>query len=205
MLIEVCAVWTMVRAWYSTRAIRGEEGSVVEKVILTAIFAALAIAVGAIIVREDHGQGELAESQLKARPAWSRADVSHPPKGRVERDERGSVAEAVIVIPVAMLILLMAVQACLWARASTIVHVAAARGDEAACIESGTESAGIQRATSILAGGTTVSNPSVTAAAVDPGEIAVRVQGTAISIVPWLRLNVSAEQVGTKQVFRVYR
>jgi hypothetical protein len=29
---------------------RGEEGSVVEKVILTAVFAALAIAVGAIIV-----------------------------------------------------------------------------------------------------------------------------------------------------------
>jgi hypothetical protein len=39
-------VWMKIR-WTATR---GEEGSVVEKVILTAIFAALAIAVGAIIV-----------------------------------------------------------------------------------------------------------------------------------------------------------
>ena len=40
-------------AYISTRwvlAVRDEEGSVVEKVILTAVFAALAIAVGAIIV-----------------------------------------------------------------------------------------------------------------------------------------------------------
>ncbi|MGD0638513.1 MAG: hypothetical protein ABSA72_10795 [Nitrososphaerales archaeon] len=50
MLMEVRVAWTIIRAWCSSRAIRGDEGSVVEKVILTAIFAALAIAVGAIIV-----------------------------------------------------------------------------------------------------------------------------------------------------------
>jgi hypothetical protein len=48
-IVQVRALW----AYVAERAMltrRGEEGSVVEKVILTAVFAALAIAVGAIIV-----------------------------------------------------------------------------------------------------------------------------------------------------------
>jgi hypothetical protein len=48
-------VWCYFRALTESSALfdrveRGEDGSVVEKVILTAIFAALAIAIGAIIV-----------------------------------------------------------------------------------------------------------------------------------------------------------
>ena len=49
MIVQVRVLW----AYATTRwtwVSRGEEGSVVEKVILTAVFAALAIAVGAIIV-----------------------------------------------------------------------------------------------------------------------------------------------------------
>jgi hypothetical protein len=49
MSIHVRALWAYVSARW-TLAGRGEQGSVVEKVILTAVFAALAIAVGAIIV-----------------------------------------------------------------------------------------------------------------------------------------------------------
>jgi hypothetical protein len=49
MVVQVRVLWAYVSARW-TLAHRGEEGSVVEKVILTAIFAALAIAVGAIIV-----------------------------------------------------------------------------------------------------------------------------------------------------------
>ena len=49
MIIMVQAAWAYLRA-LATDMSRGEEGSVVEKVILTAIFAALAIAIGAIIV-----------------------------------------------------------------------------------------------------------------------------------------------------------
>ena len=49
MVVQVRALWAYLSATIlATR--RGEEGSVVEKVILTAVFAALAIAVGAIIV-----------------------------------------------------------------------------------------------------------------------------------------------------------
>ncbi len=43
------ALWTFVSVRWAS-ANRDEQGSVVEKVILTAVFAALAIAVGAIIV-----------------------------------------------------------------------------------------------------------------------------------------------------------
>jgi len=55
MLSEVQALWWFMRivverAAFSGRLERNEEGSAVEKVILTAIFAALAITIGAIIV-----------------------------------------------------------------------------------------------------------------------------------------------------------
>jgi hypothetical protein len=50
MLTELLVLFTMLRTQLGARIVRNEEGSVVEKVILTAIFAALAIAVGAIIV-----------------------------------------------------------------------------------------------------------------------------------------------------------
>jgi hypothetical protein len=50
MLNQIVAVWTYLRARAGVSEAWDEAGSVVEKVILTAIFAALAIAVGAIIV-----------------------------------------------------------------------------------------------------------------------------------------------------------
>jgi len=49
-IVQFELMWAFVAARVRFLANRGEEGSVVEKVILTAIFAALAIAVGAIIV-----------------------------------------------------------------------------------------------------------------------------------------------------------
>ena len=49
MAAQIRALWIFAsNRWAQVN--RGEEGSVVEKVILTAVFAALAIAVGAIIV-----------------------------------------------------------------------------------------------------------------------------------------------------------
>ncbi|MHB8437989.1 MAG: hypothetical protein ACYDD4_02345 [Acidimicrobiales bacterium] len=50
MLLYMQAMVITARTFVGARTSRGEEGSVVEKVILTAVFAALAIAVGAIIV-----------------------------------------------------------------------------------------------------------------------------------------------------------
>jgi hypothetical protein len=48
--MNVALVWAYARARVRTSRAFDEEGSVVEKVILTAIFAALAISIGAIIV-----------------------------------------------------------------------------------------------------------------------------------------------------------
>ena len=50
MFANIVAVWSIVRGHVAARVRRDDAGSVVEKVILTAVFAALAIAVGAIIV-----------------------------------------------------------------------------------------------------------------------------------------------------------
>ena len=47
--VQIRSLWIFATSRWAS-ADRGEEGSVVEKVILTAIFAALAITVGAIIV-----------------------------------------------------------------------------------------------------------------------------------------------------------
>jgi hypothetical protein len=48
--VQITALWTYLKSKAQARGSWDEAGSAVEKVILTAIFAALAIAVGAIIV-----------------------------------------------------------------------------------------------------------------------------------------------------------
>jgi hypothetical protein len=50
MTTQIVVIWTYLRARAGVSGGFDEAGTVVEKVILTAIFAALAIAVGAIIV-----------------------------------------------------------------------------------------------------------------------------------------------------------
>ena len=47
---HVLIIWTYLRVRVELRGGRGDSGSVVETVVITAIFAALAIAIGAIIV-----------------------------------------------------------------------------------------------------------------------------------------------------------
>jgi len=49
-ITQIALLWTYARTRVENSGGWNEQGSVVEKVILTAIFAALAIAVGAIIV-----------------------------------------------------------------------------------------------------------------------------------------------------------
>ncbi len=50
MILQMQALWMCLRARYVDPRMRDQEGSVVETVIITAVFAALAIAVGIIIV-----------------------------------------------------------------------------------------------------------------------------------------------------------
>ena len=119
--------------------------------------------------------------------------------------QRGSVAlEAVIVIPVAMVLVLFAVQACLWAHAAALVQSAAAEGDQVACALGGSPGAGVDRAQAFLAAtaAAVVAGPTVTSSEPAAGEVQIDVRGTAEGILPWLHLSVTASRRGTVQEFR---
>ncbi len=123
----------------------------------------------------------------------------------VRSDQAGSAAlEMVVVLPVAMLLVLVAVQACLWAHAQALVQAAAAEGDQAACGLHSSPAAGLARANAFLAvaGPSSVTAPVVQVTEPAVGEVQVRVDATAESVVPWLRLRVSAVRLGTVQLFR---
>jgi hypothetical protein len=119
--------------------------------------------------------------------------------------EEGSVVEAAIAIPAAMLVILVSVQACLWAHASTLVQAAATQGDQVACVIGGSLPAGIEEARTTLAetASHVVVSPSVQASLLPGDKVQVRITGTAESIVPWFHLPVSAVSIGSKQEFRV--
>jgi len=103
-----------------------------------------------------------------------------------------------------MLVLFFAVQACLWAHAATLVQGAAGSGEQAAIVVGGTPSAGEHEAQAVLTATASevVKNPSVIVRALPGDVIEVQVTGTAESIIPWLRLPVSATRVGVRQEFR---
>ena len=66
-------------------------------------------------------------------------------------DERGSATvEAVLIIPIAMVVLLMAVQFALWSHASQVVHTAASEGDASARSYGGGVQQGEARAHEVL-------------------------------------------------------
>jgi TadE-like protein len=132
------------------------------------------------------------------------ADAVATRRGRLVGED-GSVVEAAIAIPAAMLVILLAVQVCLWAYASTLVQAAATRADEAACVEGGSLQAGIEEARLSLAqtASQIVTGPSVQASLMPGDEVQVRVTGMTESIVPGIRLPVSAVRVGARQEFRV--
>ena len=115
--------------------------------------------------------------------------------------------EAAIAIPAAMLVILLSVQVCLWAHASTLVQAAATRGDQAACVEGGSLAAGIAEA---QVGPLHDSQPGCdeslrTGSPMPDDEVQIRVTGVTESIVPGIHLPVSAVRVGTRQEFRVDR
>lgn len=121
------------------------------------------------------------------------------------RGESGAtVLEAVVVIPVAMLVLLVAVQACLWAHANAIVQAAAADGLQHATDLGGSPSAGAERAHQVLdaTGSSVVADPSVESQVVDGSQVELTVTGTAESIIPWLHLHVAAVRRAPIQEFR---
>jgi Flp pilus assembly protein TadG len=111
--------------------------------------------------------------------------------------------EAVIVIPVVMVLLLVAVQFALWMHASQVAQLAASEGDRAARSVSGGPSAGVATAQSVLTGpGSDVSSSNVTTSVLAGDAEWLQVSGRATSVFPGLSFPVSASAVGPIQEFR---
>jgi len=126
---------------------------------------------------------------------------AHPDATPIE--EGSTVVEAVLVVPVVMVILLVAVQFVLWMHASQVVHLAASEGDRSARSLGGGPAAGIATARQIVTGpGSDVLAPSISSAVL-PGDAQLfRVSGSAVSVLPGLSFAVSASAVGPIQQFR---
>jgi Flp pilus assembly protein TadG len=111
--------------------------------------------------------------------------------------------EAVLVIPVLMLILLAIIQFVLWAHAAQVVQSAAAEGDRSARSLGSSPAAGVARAQSIVdAPGSDISASRVAESESAGAFVQIAVTGHAVSILPGLSLPVSAAQIGPMQEFR---
>jgi Flp pilus assembly protein TadG len=120
-------------------------------------------------------------------------------------DSGSSLVEAVLVVPVLMLILLAVIQFVLWAHAAQVAQLAASEGDRTArSFGGGGATAGIARAQSVLQGpGSDLATSSAAIDMLAGDRMRIVVTGRAISIFPGVSLPVSATLVGPVQEFRV--
>jgi hypothetical protein len=113
------------------------------------------------------------------------------------------VVEAVLVVPVLMVLLLVIVQICLWMHATQVAQLAASEGDRVARSFGGGPAAGTDSAQAVLHGtGSDVTGSSVTVAVLPGDSEVLRVSGRAVSVVPGLSFTVSASAIGPIQEFR---
>lgn len=118
-------------------------------------------------------------------------------------DGGSTVIEAVLVIPVLMLLLLIVVQFALWSHAAQVAQLAASTGDRTARSVGGGPAQGVDRARSILSGpGSDVTSSKVSYSILPGDVVEITVTGSAESILPGLSLPVSAKLVGPIQEFR---
>ncbi len=124
-------------------------------------------------------------------------------RSRVRGEAGSAVLEAVLVVPVVMVLLLAVVQFALWAHAAQVVHLAASEGDRAARVLGGTPTTGAAAADAVVHGpGSDVTSSDVVADVMPGGVARVRVTGMATTVLPGLSLPVSATVVGPIQTFR---
>ncbi len=118
-------------------------------------------------------------------------------------DDGSSIVEAVVVVPVLMILLLVAVQFALWMHASQVVQLAASEGDRTARSAGGGPAAGLVAARSVATGpGSDVTNATVSFTMLAGDAAWLQVSGRATSVVPGLSFAVSASAVGPVQEFR---
>lgn len=124
-------------------------------------------------------------------------------RSRLGGDGGSVVLEAVLVIPIVMVLLLAVVQFALWSHGVQVAQLAASEGDRTAQAFGSGSAAGLARAEAVLRGpGSDVSAPRVTVATMAGGLVQITVSGDALSILPGISLPVSATQIGAIQEFR---
>jgi hypothetical protein len=123
-----------------------------------------------------------------------------PPKPEVG----SAVVEVVLVIPVVMLVVAIAIQMAIWSDAAQTVQVAAALGDQTAAGYGSSVVSGKSTTESYLSehGELLQKGTSVVAKSLPQGFVWVRVDASAVSIIPFLHLGVSAVRVAPVQEFR---
>lgn len=123
---------------------------------------------------------------------------------RAQQNERGeATTEAVLVVPVLILLIFTVIQFGLWYHASSVTRAAAQEGVREARVAGGTSASGQATAESFLqqTAGSLISGTSVTAnRTADTTDVTVN--GTVISVVPFLHLPVSGHAAAVTERFR---
>jgi hypothetical protein len=123
--------------------------------------------------------------------------------GRQYRDDGSTVIEAVLIIPVLMILLMVIVQLVLWAHASQVTQLAASEGDRTARSLGGGMPAGISQAQFVLRkSGSSLHSSQVTGTVLPGDQAEITVTGQALTVFPGFKLSVSSVHVGTVQEFR---
>ena len=119
-------------------------------------------------------------------------------------DEQGAATtEVVLVTPVLLVLIMLVVQFGLWYHGSHVATAAAQEGARAARVDGGSRAAGEARARAFLAslGREVVGHPQVSAER-GADRARVEVRGTAVAVVPGLRLPIRAVSDGPVERFR---
>ena len=117
---------------------------------------------------------------------------------RIRLDQRGSgTAELAVATPLLILLFLLIAQFALYMHAAHIVQAAAAQGLSAARVAGGSAGSGAEAGQQLLA---QLGSGPLRATSVDaqrgPDRAFVQVRGEAVSVIPFLSLEVRAEAVG---------
>lgn len=116
--------------------------------------------------------------------------------------ERGEVSTTVLVVPIAMLLIFVVVQAALVFHAQAIVDSAAQDGVQAGQGESGTAATVLSAARSVI--GTSAENllsDVDVSVQVNPSRLSVTVQATVKSLIPGYAPTVSSTAAGPREIF----
>lgn len=125
---------------------------------------------------------------------------------RLQGEEGDAVTETVVLVPVLLLLIMAIVQFGLWYHAENVAQAVAQEGVRAARAEGSLAQDGKARAEEFLAAtGASIIDQPVIDVSRDAQRATVRVSGTAVAVIPGIRLAVLAQAVSPTEEFRADR